>query len=1065
MKLRLYTKYSVALIALLVVLTCAVGGVLLYRFHRSVGELTVASDVQVAENLMAQVTKRAEAVTRFLAIELAGPIAREEAESIRDLLLVVQGQEDLQAVVVYGLDREVLYVDGEPAAGGQLLNDIEALQTLAGPQQFIQHINGDSLYAWASVRVEDQVVAGVKVTVSLSGVRADLKAMTDRLKQIGAEGRRSGLIEVVLTATGLIFFSALMVLVVTGRLLEPVRRVADLANRVGKGDFASQIDLKRNDELGELVDRFNEMSAALRRTTVSKQHVEAIIGSMADGLLVVDQEGRTTLVNRALRRLIGQRETDLVGRPLVELFQGEKKQVLHEWLRRLQAGESVESLELDLRGGRGETTPVALSGSHLGPVSGGEHEVVCVIQDIGLQLQSQRQLQTAKEEAEAASRAKSAFLATMSHEIRTPINGVIGMTELLESTPLSSRQRHFARSIRRSGTALLEIINNILDFSKIEAGKFDLEKIDFNLHELIEETLDLFAERAARRQLELVSLVDSEVPLKIRADLARVRQILMNLLSNAVKFTERGTVAVRVFCREHAAGGVELRFEVRDTGIGISPESHDKILTAFSQADQSTARQYGGTGLGLAISRRLVEIMGGKFGLESAVGKGSTFWFTLVPERPQGGWRRRPAAAPEIRKLKVLILEGAGVGKDHLERLLSEIGVKIGSATSSPEVMEKLLFAAGGGEPYDVVVLDTVTPQLGGWMLAQQIRSDTRLESVHLVRLTTVQELEETKTAAEGLFDAQLLKPVYRTKLERSLAEAVSLSDGRQTAQRSELLSRLEDLRRHPVRVLLAEDNAVNLEVGKNLLKSFGCHVDEVVNGQEAIEAFAVNPYDLVFMDWQMPVIDGIEATRRIRDLEAQRTNGGMPRTPVVALTAHALKGDREKCLAAGMDDYMAKPFTRKVLGELLRKWTNRDGRKGKRVDRPSASGPSMGAAEALQQSVLDDLREVEKEGVPGLLSSLIDTYLSDSPKLLNRLMSAASDKDAEELNRAAHSFKSSSATLGAMNLSGLCAALEAKAREGEIADAASRVAAIVEEFEAVKEGLDAERQRNGVAS
>ena len=678
----------------------------------------------------------------------------------------------------------------------------------------------------------------------------------------------------------------------------------------------------------------------------------------------------------------------------------------------------------------------------------GEAEVSALQQEINRHTQLESELTKAKQAAEAAVMAKGEFLATMSHEIRTPLIGIVPMLDLLMHSRMPPDQMELVRTAFTSSHQMLRIVDDILDYSKLEADKLELETTGFNLREVLESIITLMQRPAEAKGLRLLPNIEQGVRLPVRGDPVRLRQVVSNLISNAVKFTERGSVTLNVKRLRESAAQHQLRFEVRDTGIGIGQDAQERLFQAFSQADASTTRLYGGTGLGLAICQRIVTLMGGSIGVESEPGQGSTFWFEIPLLKVQGDM---PAREADLTGARVLLVTADGRLRQRLAMLLPNWGMRLTTAENTHDALERLRQANAQGEPwtYSVVLGDLGTIHGTALSLARNLERTALYGKVRLLYLrgddTTPVDLPAgAQAVSRGTPDADLRAALSGEDLGNNipLAARHTSSAGSDMTQQA------------TPRLLLVEDNPVNLMVAQRLLQVIGMDCETAGNGQVALEKLQATNYDMVLMDCQMPVLDGYAATRRWR--EHEQASGAPQRLPIIAMTANAMAGDRQKCLDAGMDDYLAKPVTRGELERCINRW------RGVRMPVAPAPAPAKPAEQAAQPAVLnaavlDDLRDV----LGGEVDRIIALYLEDAPRLIAQLERAVVGNDPIALRVAAHTLKSSSANVGATTLSEAARDLEHGARDGTLAKPEALVARIVGEFTRVRTALQAKLPAN----
>jgi PAS domain S-box-containing protein len=712
-------------------------------------------------------------------------------------------------------------------------------------------------------------------------------------------------------------------------IAQVIRSFNQMLDRVRDRDAALQgsnsgLEVRVKERTQELQDEANERERAEDALHEERRILRALIDNVPDFMYVKDVESRFVVGNASLARsvgvpgqeqLLGKTDRDFYGKELADAYLQDDQNVM-------RTKQPLIDREEECINEKGDkifllTTKVPLLDSR-GEVTG----IVGVGRDITGRLKAEHATQQAKEAAEAASRAKSEFLANMSHEIRTPLNGVIGMTDLALDTDLTAEQREYLETVKMSSDSLLTVINDILDFSKIEAGKIDLEAVDFNLRDCLETTLKTLALRADEKGLELLCEIAPDVPEVVEGDSSRLRQVLANLVGNAIKFTDKGEVALSVQLGIKRGDDRLLRFTVADTGIGIPAEKQKLIFDPFTQADTSTTRKYGGTGLGLTISSRLVNMMGGKIWVESEMGRGTQFHFTVQFEHAGGQTPIETPAAPEIlRSIKVLVADDNATNRRILEGMLKRWDMQAKSVESGDEALAELCAAGRAGEPYALILTDMHMPGMDGFKLIERIRQMPELSTAAIMMLTS-SESRGDAARCKGLgVSAYLLKPIRLSELREAIARVVGARE-QHSAIPLVTLSSVKDPQAagETLRILLAEDNLVNQRLTTRLLEKRGHRVVLAANGREALAALEKGNYDLLLMDIQMPEMNGMEATARIRDKE--KLTGG--HQPIVALTAHAMKGDQELCLAAGMDGYLAKPIRAEELDQILDQFTAR---------------------------------------------------------------------------------------------------------------------------------------------
>jgi PAS domain S-box-containing protein len=790
-------------------------------------------------------------------------------------------------------------------------------------------------------------------------------------------------------------------------------------------------DLKR-----EIMERHNS-GEELR---ISEHHNRDIIEKSLGFICTHKLDGTLLSINPAAANSLGYSPNEMIGKKISDFMLPSAGRFFNGYLNKIQKKRELSGTFEVI--GKSGVKRIWDYNNTLYEKNGEESYILGHAVDVTDRNRIEKELKNARNAAIESARIKAEFLANMSHEIRTPMNGVLGMTELLADTPLNDIQREYLDTIKKSGESLLTIINDILDFSKMEAGKLRFEKIDFDLRHTVENSVEIFAEQAAGKHLELASLVNSDVEVALRGDPGRLRQILTNLVGNAVKFTDKGEIVVRVAKERETKRNIVLKFSVSDTGIGMHPEAQEFLFQAFRQADGSITRRFGGTGLGLTISKQLVEMMNGEINVESNLGEGSIFTFTATFEKQPARKKENQLPQADLTNLRTLIVDDNETNRKILVHQIESLGIVVEEAEDGKTALAKLQTAAEIKNPFDLVILDLLMPEMDGFKLAREIREDSRISDVRLILMPSFGRRGHGKIAKKFNIDGYLIKPIKQADLFDCISAVTAGTQIKPEDKKIKIKKQL--VTRHTIKenryknkelILIAEDNAVNQKLIKIQLEKIGFRADVVENGVETLKALEKNSYALILMDCQMPEMDGYATTEQIR-----RNADAEKRIPIIAISANVMPDEIEKCFVVGMDDFLAKPFSQEKLETAIGKWLTKtsDSPKSKKTLQKTKT-PKLNAETDLKSVIAKEvearMNELESEIGFEVVDEIISLFNDDSAQRLEKLRKAVKEKDFLQIKIEAHGLKGSCGNVGAKYIADLCLQIENDSEEKNLKD------------------------------
>lgn len=796
------------------------------------------------------------------------------------------------------------------------------------------------------------------------------------------------------------------------------------------------------------INTFNSFQTETNRPTSPDEHADSVFESCTDAVIVVSIDGIIRKWNPGAEALYGYQAQEIVGSPLSVLIGPERKRELERYMKMLRSGKVVEPIDTVRQRVDGSEVSVSFAATPLF-FEDEQNRFVIIERDISHRVRAAEALREALEEAERANRAKSEFLANVSHELRTPMNAILGMTELALAEEVTPELRDYLQTSHESAQMLLALVNDVLDLSKLEAGKIELETVPFSLREMLDDTIRSLSSRAYRKGLEIACVVSNKIPDTLVGDPLRLRQIITNLVGNAIKFTDAGEIVVEVNLDVKSGKSCVLRFSVSDTGIGISETDQQRIFAPFTQADASSTRQFAGTGLGLAISAHLVNCLRGQFWVQSEVGVGSIFYFTArfaMPDDQRSTKDLQQTDILSLRNMQVLVADDNDTNRTIIGSLLSDWQMRPVLACDAPSAIDTLAAAREEGESIPLVVIDALMPHQDGFDLAAEIKAAEEPQPKTILMLSAADRIAFKERVEELEIDGIIEKPISQSNLFDAIASTMGVA----TVDQQDADPKLEKLSAElSLEVLLVEDTPANRKVVERILSKRGHRVTSASNGREALDLVRERDFSLVLMDVQMPSMDGIQATEAIRSHEAE--TGVQQHIPIIAMTAHAMAGDRQRCLAAGMDDYISKPISIRNVINIVEKYgmqkpSNLQTKQGPPVEKNACSSKEDSESNGDLKTEID--LEKAKERLAGdeeLLDDLIGFYLEDYPPLVEQIERAVTDNNSEALQRAAHSLKGLISNFEAENCRELAERVEHDAKHNDVKTAASNFGALKE--------------------